>query len=132
MDALTIGQVARRSGVGVETVRFYERKGLIPVPPRRASGYRQYPEETVRRIRFIRRAKDLGFSLAEIVDLLSLRLEPNERCEDVRGRALAKIEEIDKRLRSLRRMRSTLTNLVRACSEGGTSGACPILEALKE
>jgi len=132
VDAMTIGQVARRSGVGVETVRFYERKGLIPAPPRRTSGYRQYPEETVRRIRFIRRAKDLGFSLAEIGDLLSLRLDPAARCEDVRGRALAKIQDIDERLRSLRRMKSTLSKLVTACSKGGSVDGCPILEALEE
>ncbi len=80
----TIGQVAERSGIGIETVRFYERKGLIADPPRTDSGYRQYPEDVVVRLRFIRRAKELGFALKEILELLSLRVNPDTTCADVR------------------------------------------------
>jgi len=103
MDSLTIGKVARLATVGVETVRFYERKGLIAEPPRRpSSGYRQYPIEAVAQIRFIRRAKKLGFSLREIKELLSLRINPESTCADIRERSKAKIADIDEKLRTLR------------------------------
>ncbi len=81
--AFTIGEVAKRSGLGLETIRFYERKGLIEEPPRTDSGYRQFPEDVVARIRFIRRAKELGFKLSEISELLSLRVDPDTTCADV-------------------------------------------------
>lgn len=84
MHTMTIGQVARCAGVGVETVRFYERQGLLDAPPCRASGYRQYPQEVIRRIQFIKRAKDLGFSLKETRELLSLRVNPEMTCSDVK------------------------------------------------
>jgi DNA-binding transcriptional MerR regulator len=83
-SSLTIGQVAKGAGVGVETVRFYEREGLVPAPKRRPSGYRQYPADTVRRIRFVQAAKDLGFTLKEIRELLSLRVAAGKSCADVR------------------------------------------------
>ncbi len=131
VETLRIGELARRSGVGVETVRFYERRGLLPDPPRSRSGYRCYPAATVSRIRFIRRAKELGFSLAEIDELLNLRAAPGDACEHVRARAEAKIADIDERIASLRRMRSALDRLRAACLERrGTSGDCPILGAL--
>src|SRR6266852_273541 len=91
MKPLTIGQVARQAGVGVETVRFYERQGLLEEPSRRESGYRQYPEDVVARLRFIRRAKELGFSLKEIAELIALRLDPATMCSDIKERAEAKI-----------------------------------------
>src|ERR687885_2847805 len=95
MAALTIGQIARRAGVGVETVRFYERQGLLEEPARKESGYRQYAEEVVARLRFIRRAKRLGFSLKEITDLLALRLDPEATAADVKRRAEAKVADIE-------------------------------------
>ena len=85
MQALTIGEVAKAADIGVETVRFYEREGLIAEPPRRQSGYRQYPPDTIRRLRFIRRAKDLGFTLKEIGELLDLHVDPTRSCADVRA-----------------------------------------------
>src|SRR5207237_9845446 len=91
MEILSIGQVARRAGVGVETVRFYERQGLLEEPPRRASGYRQYSEEVVSRLRFIKRAQQLGFSLKEISELLLLRVDAQASCEEVKGRTDAEI-----------------------------------------
>lgn len=130
MKSMTIGQVARAAEVGVETVRFYEREGLIPEPPRRASGYRQYPADTVRRLRFIRRAKELGFTLKEIGELLELRVDPATTCGDVRARATAKIADIDEKIRMLERMRWTLARLVEACAGAGPPTECPILEAL--
>jgi Hg(II)-responsive transcriptional regulator len=130
MERLTIGQVARSADVGVETVRFYERQGLIPEPPRTDSGYRQYPAETVDRLRFIQRAKELGFSLREIEELISLRLDEGARAADVRARAEAKIQDIEEKIRDLQRMRDTLRELTRACTAEGTTDQCPILGAL--
>ena len=128
---LTIGQVARRAGVGVETVRFYEREGLLPRPARRASGYRQYPRESVARLNFIRRAKALGFTLKEVADLLDLRLDPRADRGAVKQRAAAKVEDIDKKIEDLRRMRRALVELSDACSGRGELSGCPILGALE-
>lgn len=131
MKSMTIGKVARLAEVGVETVRFYERQGLIQKPPRRESGYRQYPEETIQRIRFIKRAKDLGFTLREIKELLALRIEPETTCEDVRLRAEAKIGDIEEKIRRLSRMKEALTKLTLACGGRGPVSRCPILEAME-
>ncbi len=130
MKTMTIGQLARQADVGVETVRFYERRGLIEDPPRRDSGYRQYPPETVDRLRFIRRAKKLGFSLEEIGELLLLRSHPTESREQARAKAQAKIADIDRRLADLSRMRSVLSYLAEACAHGTDTEPCPILMAL--
>lgn len=130
MRPLTIGQVARRAGVGVETVRFYERKGLLAVPDRRASGYRQYDETGVARLRFIRRAKELGFTLHEIKELLSLKLDPATTCSDVKTRAEAKIADIEGKIDTLQRMRQALVTLTKACRGRGKTSDCPILDAL--
>jgi MerR family copper efflux transcriptional regulator len=127
----TIGSVARRAGVGVETVRFYERQGLITQPARGASGYRQYPEETVVRLRFIQRAKALGFSLREIRELLSLRIDPTGHSGAVKARAQAKIADIEEKIRTLRRMKETLARLSAACDGCAPVRACPILDALE-
>ena len=130
MKPLTIGQVARRAEVGVETVRFYERQGLLVEPPRKESGYRQYTEDVVARLRFIRRAKELGFTLKEIAELLALRLDPDTSCAEVKGRAKAKIDDIDAKIRDLQRMRQALDKLVASCKGRGPISACPILDAL--
>ena len=129
---LTIGQLARRAGVGVETLRFYEREGLIAEPARRRSGYRSYPESAVRRVRFIRQAKELGFSLREIGALLSLRVDRGVSCADVRGLAERKIEDIDRRIASLQEMRAALLGLAGQCRGNGPRGECPILSELEE
>lgn len=127
---MTIGQVARRAGVGVETVRFYEKKGLIPEPPRRSSGYREYPPETCDRITFIRRAKTLGFTLEEIGELLELRVHPTRSCATVRKRAGAKIGAIEEKIADLRRMRTTLRRLIRDCDSNTPTDECPLLASL--
>lgn len=129
MKGLTIGQVAKRGEVNIETVRYYERQGLIPSPPRRESGYRQYPEETVARVRFIKRAQELGFSLKEIAELLSLRVGPGTTCGDVKRLADGKIMEIEGKIQTLERMRDALARLVETCEESRQAEECPILWA---
>jgi len=127
----TIGQVAKRTEIGIETIRFYERKGLIAEPPRRESGYRDYPEETVARVKFIRRAKDLGFSLGEIKELLSLRAKPDAHCADVYEQAEGKIADIDGKIRTLKAMRKALSKLMDECDGTRPVTECPILESLE-
>jgi MerR family mercuric resistance operon transcriptional regulator len=131
-EVLTIGEVAKAAEIGVETIRFYEREGLIAEPPRRASGYRQYPREAIRRLRFIRRAKELGFTLREIGELLSLRVDPSTTCADVRAMARAKIEDIDGRVAELHRIKDVLERLARSCRGKGPTSECPILDILEE
>ncbi len=132
MDMLSIGQVARRAGVGVETVRFYEREGLLEEPPRRASGYRQYDEQVVKRLHFIKRAQKLGFSLKEITELLLLRVDGQTSCEEVKGRTEAKIAEVERKLLELQRMRQALLQVATLCTVQGPASACPMLDALDQ
>lgn len=127
--SLSIGEVAAMAGVNVQTLRFYERRGLIEEPPRGASGYREYPEDSIRRIRFIKRAQDLGFALAEVQQLLRLRDDPGMPCSKVQTTARAKMDEIDEKLRRLRAMRAALNDLVTSCA-ANRAHHCPLLEAL--
>ncbi len=130
MKTLTIGRVAGQAGVGVETVRFYERQGLLEEPPRRQSGYREYGEDAVARLRFIRRAKQLGFILKEIKELLALRHDPATPGADVKQRAEAKIADIEMKIRTLQKMKKALVKLTAGCSGQGTTAACPLLASL--
>ena len=130
MKPLTIGQVANQAGIGIETVRFYEREGLLAKPARTASGYRQFDEEVIARLLFIQRAKELGFTLNEIKELLSLRVDPDTSCEDVRTRAEVKIADIENKIASLTRMKKALVRLSQECCEKGGGAECPILDAL--
>jgi MerR family mercuric resistance operon transcriptional regulator len=130
MRPLTIGQVAKRAGIGIETVRFYERQGLLQKPERKPSGYRQFDQGIVARLRFIRRAKVLGFTLHEIKELLSLKLDPSTTCADVKNRAEAKIADIEAKIDSLTRMKQALVRLTKACRGRGATSDCPILDAL--
>ena len=127
---LTIGQVARAANVHVETLRYYERRGLIAKPPRSPALYRHYPEDAVPRVQFVKHAQDLGFSLREIRELLSLRAAPRARCADVKRRAETKIQEIDGKIRALKAMRRALMRLVSQCDGKLPALACPILESL--
>lgn len=131
MAALTIGKVARSAGMAIDTVRYYEHEGLLEKPTRSAAGYRQYPPEAVSRLRFIRQAKDLGFSLKEIKELLSLRATPGKSSGEVKARAERKIADIEQRIAALRRMKRALTQITAACAGCGPVSECPILEALE-
>jgi MerR family copper efflux transcriptional regulator len=131
MKQLTIGQLARCAAVNVETVRYYERRGLMPAPARRESGYRLYTDDDLERMRFIRRAKDLGFTLREIEDLLMIRSSPDSRCSDVRERACRKIEAIEAKIQDLQQMRCTLARLSASCVEAMSKEECPVLGALE-
>ncbi|MCH7859905.1 MAG: heavy metal-responsive transcriptional regulator, partial [Candidatus Marinimicrobia bacterium] len=110
--------------------RYYERRGLLPEPPRRASGYRQYSQDDVARLQFIKRAKDLGFTLQEVQELLNLRVDPDTPCAMVKRRADLKIIDIEAKLQSLKRIKKALNKLAATCSGRGPVGDCPILEAL--
>lgn len=130
MRTISIGMLAKAAGVGVETVRFYERKGLLDAPARKDSGYRQYDHEAVERLQFIRRAQQVGFTLKEIQDLLALRENPDARRADVRDRATAKVADIDSKVRDLLAMRESLVTLLTSCEGDGPASGCPIIAAL--
>jgi MerR family transcriptional regulator, copper efflux regulator len=128
---ITISRAAERAGVGVETIRFYERRGLIEQPLRpRSGGYRFYDDTVIERIRFIRQAQELGFSLREITELLSLRADPAADCGDVRVQAVAKREEVDRKMAQLQHIRAALDALIASCPGGGALRACTIIDAL--
>lgn len=131
MNGLTIGQLAKQCNVHVETVRYYERRGLIPKPPRTVANFRMYSSENLRRVKFIKEAQGLGFSLKEIKNLLALRASPRAKCADVRNYASQKIGDIQERIRSLQRMRNSLEKLLRECSGDLPATECPILESLE-
>jgi Hg(II)-responsive transcriptional regulator len=130
MNRLTIGNLANQANVNVETIRYYERRRLLPEPPRTRAGYRLYHTDTVRLIRFIKHAQELGFSLNEIKELLALRATPGASSADVRKRAEAKLNHIEEKLRVLQEMKNTLMQITKTCPGRGLIGECPILQSL--
>ncbi len=126
-NTLTIGRLAREAGVNSETVRYYQRVGLIREPLKPVQGFRHYPIETVTRIRFIKRAQSLGFQLKEIAELLELS---DGQCSNVRLRAEQKRAQIDTQIKDLKAMQQTLDVLIRSCRAGRTDAPCPIVESL--
>lgn len=128
---MTSGQLAKAANVNTETLRYYERRGLMPEPPRRESGYRTYPQESVARLNFIKGAQDLGFSLEEIKELLVLRVDETASRSAVRQRAQDKVAQIDEKIRKLQQMRDALDHLIEQCSGKGPTNECPILEAME-
>lgn len=131
MRNLTIGKVAQKAGIGAETVRFYEKEGLIVPASRTEANYRVYENGDIIRLRFIRRAKALGFTLKEIKELLSLRHDPDASKEDVKKQTEAKIADIEQKIHDLTRIKSTLEKLDEQCDGHGPANDCPILEALE-
>lgn len=131
MDGLTTSEAANRAGVNIQTVRYYERRGLIPEPPRTAAGYRQYQPEHIARIRFIKRAQELGFTLREAHQLLDLRAEPGADSGDVKRYAQEKIDSVEQKIHDLARIKEQLEELVAACDGESDTSECPILHALE-
>jgi MerR family mercuric resistance operon transcriptional regulator len=131
MDGLKIGQLAKLAHVNIDTVRYYEQRGLMPEPPRSESGYRLYADEDAKRLRFIKRAQELGFSLKEILDLLTLRVDSRTTCRDVKQRVDAKVVAVDEKIEELQAFRRALTRLSVACDgDAVPAEECPILGAL--
>lgn len=128
---LTIGRLSQQADVQIETIRYYERRGLLPDPPRTESGYRQYDVESVTRLRFIKEAQTLGFTLEEIQGLLALRVDKETSCADVRRRAERKAADIEAKIAALQAMHAALQEMIAACAQGGPSGECPFLETLE-
>ena len=129
-QTLKIGQLAQRAAVNLQTIRYYEREGLLPEPPRLSSGYRLYSDSMVRRVRFIKRAQEIGFSLAEIRELLSLRADERRERNEVRAIAQAKLADIEDKMRTLEAMKAVLNRLTERCSGCGPASECPILESI--
>ncbi len=132
MSEVTIGKLAQNAGVNIETIRFYERKGIMPKPVRKPSGFRLYSDTDLKRLNFILMAKRHGFTLAEIKDLLELRVNPQSTCEEVRYKANEKIRVIEEKLRELKRMQKALQTLAASCHGSNPTGDCPILEAFEQ
>src|SRR5438093_5337013 len=129
-ERLTIGRLAQVGGVNLEPIRYYQREGLLPRPPRTRSGYRIFPSDAARRLRFIKRAQQFGFSLTEIRELLTLRLKPGTKRDQIRARAEAKISDIEQKIQTLAAMKRALAQLTTQCSGCGPITECPILESL--
>jgi len=131
MNGMTRGEVAEKADVNPETLRYYEQKALIPKPRRSDGGFRLYDESYVDRLHFIQRAKDLGFTLAEIKGLLDLRVDDEATCQDVKAQAEDKLADVEEKIRDLKRIRDALAQLAETCEGGGSpTGDCPILDAL--
>jgi MerR family mercuric resistance operon transcriptional regulator len=126
-----IGEVARRARVNKETVRYYEKRGLIPTPDRRYSGYRIFTQRHIDQIKFIKRAQELGFTLSEIKELLELRLNEETSCSGISKEARKKCEDVTEKIEDLQRIKKTLVDLINSCSGSGPKGDCPILKALE-
>ena len=129
---MTIGQLAELAGVPTPTVRYYERRGLLAPPRRTRGGYRDYVGDAARRVRFIRRAQDLGFTLEEVEELLLLRVSDSSTCEQVAMKAQAKASEIQAKLDELSRLQTVLLHLADACASRTLTNDCPVLAMLTE
>lgn len=131
-DHLTVGKVAKRAGVNLQTVLYYERRRLLTPARRTDSGYRLYSPEAVRIIRFIKNAQELGFSLVEVARLLRLRVSRRAQCGTVRRQAEARLKIVREKITTLRSMERVLNRLIGTCAKSGTTGICPILESLED
>lgn len=130
-SALTIGRLAREVGVNIQTVRYYERLKLLDPTRRKPSGYRIYDSDSLRRLRFIKNAQALGFTLHEIAELLNLRVSSTARCGDVQRSAQAKLKQVEAKARDLQDLARALRNLIGACETGQPTDRCPILKSLE-
>lgn len=129
---MSIGALSKESGVGIETIRYYERMGLLTPQARKASGYRVFNRDSFKTLRFLKHAQELGFSLAEIKDLLKLRANKESRCEDVQTRASKHLQDVDEKIKKLESIHMVLSKLIRQCRSKKTSDSCPILDCFEE
>jgi len=126
-----IGEVAKRADVNKETVRYYEKRELIPEPDRRRSGYRIFTQRHIDQIKFIKRAQELGFTLSEIKELLELRMDEDTTCCEIKSEAQEKYQNVVEKIKDLQRIKETLVDLIDSCAGEGPKGDCPILGALE-
>jgi MerR family transcriptional regulator, copper efflux regulator len=131
MGQWTVGKLAKQASVNLKTIRYYEREGLLPEPPRTESGYRIYSSDAIRRVRFIKRAQELGFSLREINEILALRVDSKATASKVRERTEAKIADVERKIGSLQAIRKALVRLTSACNGRGPASECSILKAIE-
>lgn len=132
LQGLSAGKLAKAAAVNVETLRYYEKRGLLPEPPRKESGYRVYPDSAVERLQFIKGAQALGFTLTEIRELLNLRVDQQATRTDVRQQAYEKVQDIEQKIAALQTMRDALNQLIEQCHGDGPTAECPILDALPQ
>lgn len=131
-ETMSIGELAKMSGVGIETIRYYERIGLVKPIARKTSGYRVFNRDSYKAIRFLKHAQELGFSLTEIKDLLKLRADKESRCEDVQAKAERHLKEVEEKIAKLGSIREVLSQLIRQCRSRNTNSSCPILDCFEE
>ncbi|MGE4234688.1 MAG: heavy metal-responsive transcriptional regulator [Bacteriovoracia bacterium] len=131
-NTMSIGALSKESGVGIETIRYYERIGLLTPLERKASGYRVFNSDSFKTLRFLKHAQELGFSLAEIKDLLRLRANKGSRCEDVQARASKHLQDVEEKIKKLESIQTVLSKLIRQCRSKKTSDSCPILDCFEE
>lgn len=131
-NTMSIGALSKESGVGIETIRYYERIGLLTPPERKASGYRVFNSDSFKTLRFLKHAQELGFSLTEIKDLLRLRANKESRCEDVQARASKHLQDVEEKIKKLESIQTVLSKLIRQCRSKKTSDSCPILDCFEE
>lgn len=131
MTLIKSGELAKQAGVNPETLRYYEREGLLPEPERTESGYRLYAQDDVNQVQFIKRAQELGFSLKEIKELLALRLDSNSSAAEVKKLTQEKIQDIDQKIQSLQAMKKILLELATECSGEGSLNHCPIIKSME-
>jgi MerR family copper efflux transcriptional regulator len=129
---MKIGQVAKSAGITVEAIRFYEKEGLIEIPSRTSSGYRNYSADQTQIISFIKKAKKLGFSLKEIKEILELRYTPGTTCGDIKQKAEKKVAIITERIDLLLKVRKSLSRLIESCTAESPVSTCPIIELLSK
>ncbi|MCH7677989.1 heavy metal-responsive transcriptional regulator [candidate division KSB1 bacterium] len=131
MKTMTRGELAKLCGVNIEALRYYEKRGLIDPPERSDAGYRLYTSEDAAKIRFIRNAQKLGFTLNEIMELLKLRVHKNENCGPVLQKAQKKLDEVERKIKGLKSMKKVLNQLIHQCEESALTSACPILASFE-
>lgn len=131
-NTMSIGALSKQSGVGIETIRYYERIGLLTPLERKTSGYRVFNNDSYKTLRFLKHAQALGFSLAEIKDLLKLRANKESRCEGVQARASKHLQDVEGKIKNLESIQAVLSKLIRQCRSKKTSDSCPILDCFEE